>query len=686
MASDQLLSAEGRRKISPRLQVILDGDAEVNFQRARSCSALRVTSPSVRDRVAKKRRLALGTFPDLKKFAPPKEGKLEAIAKEPEVNVFLRLTSDPDPVKDKDLLDKITMKGSLAYAHVSLSEVDKLAKHRCVSHVEMPEAVKPPSPQIVLSDDIEDAIKRDDRKIEAQDVEHHNGKDVLIGVIDVQGFDFSHPDFQDENGTRFHRIWDQGAEGARPHPTQKSHFDYGSEFRKEHLEAAIRNAGTLGIPAYEIEKQSQVVPGSHGTHVASIAAGNHGICRAAKIAAVLISLPEEDYDRRRSFCDSSRIAHAVEYLFALKEELGCKAVSINISLGTNGHAHDGSSAVNRWIDSELTLPGRSVCIAAGNAGQEAPKYENDIGFIMGRIHTGGSIPAANLTKDITLQVVGNTIQDVSENELEIWYSSQDRFEVSLRPPDYSGWIGPIKPGKYKENYQLDDGTFVSIYNDLYHPANGSNYIAVYLSPYFGSIIKGVKPGVWTVRLQGAEVRDGRFHGWIERDDPDPLIKDGPVELWSFPSFFTPESNVDESSVSSLSCGHNVISVANLDKGADIINPSSSEGPTRDGRPKPDVAAPGTKIAAACGFDDEREWIGMSGTSMASPFVAGVVGLMLSVDSTLTAAQIGGIIRCTASPLPGADFNWRKDAGYGEIIPTKCVSEAALANKTEEVIP
>ncbi len=41
---------------------------------------------------------------------------------------------------------------------------------------------------------------------------------------------------------------------------------------------------------------------------------------------------------------------------------------------------------------------------------------------------------------------------------------------------------------------------------------------------------------------------------------------------------------------------------------------------------------------------------MTGTSMASPHVAGVAALMLSINPNLTAAQIGGIIRRTSSPL------------------------------------
>jgi|SoiMethySBSTD1v2_1073268.scaffolds.fasta_scaffold08484_14 hypothetical protein len=40
---------------------------------------------------------------------------------------------------------------------------------------------------------------------------------------------------------------------------------------------------------------------SHGTHVASIEAGNRGICRKALLAGVLISLPDDDNDRWKSF-------------------------------------------------------------------------------------------------------------------------------------------------------------------------------------------------------------------------------------------------------------------------------------------------------------------------------------------------------------------------------------------------
>jgi subtilisin family serine protease len=364
--------------------------------------------------------------------------------------------------------------------------------------------------------------------------------------------------------------------------------------------------------------------GSHGTHVASIAGGNRGVCRNAFLTGVLIDLPKLDLDRRKSFYDSTRLAHAVEYILGVAEALKNKhkldvlPVSINISLGTNGHAHDGSSAICRWLEHLLATAGRSVVVASGNAGQEGPEHSDDIGFIMGRIHTSGRIAAKGLVNDIDWVVVGNGAIDVSENELEIWYSASDRFAVSVKPPG-ADWIGPVQPGQFIENRQLADRSFLSVYNEIYHPANGANYIGVYLSPFLSTTqVIGVSPGLWRIRLHGVDVRDGRYHGWIERDDP---VEIGPVDqatAWRFPSFFKESSNVDDSSVSSLGCGEQVLSVANLDEVRQQINISSSQGPTRDGRLKPDIAAPGTDIVAALGFnfDDDAEWIGMTGTSMA----------------------------------------------------------------------
>lgn len=673
MAKKRDLVGAGRSKLQPKLQMIANGSSEVNAVRAEQCAGLRVTSRKLLNEVEVRRTASdiAATKREVKRL--PATGKLSAIAAGVETNVFVQLNEGFEA--GSKLRGERARKGNVVSAQVSLSHLPRLAQDPRTAYIEMGEALKKPRPKVTEGTVATPGMSA--RKF-GKESQHKFGEDVLIGIIDVEGFDFSHPDFLDANGkTRFVAIWDQGGD-ARPSPGGVQ-FGYGAEFKKEHLDAAIKAAPGLGVPAHEIEKQSQMAEGSHGTHVASTAAGNRGVCRKSPIAGALISLPEADEDRRKAFYDSTRIADAIDYLVALAEKMK-KRLSINISLGTNGHAHDGSGAIGRWIDAVLSTPGRAVTVAAGNAGQERGETPDDIGWVMGRIHTSGKIPAASLTADIEWVVVGNGVVDISENELELWFSPQDRFAVSLRMPS-GRWIGPVEPREFIENRRLDDGSFLSIYNELYHPANGANYMGIYLSPNLRSNpVVGVSAGTWVVRLHGREIRDGRYDGWIERDDPRPIGNLGPKKVWAFPSFFAERSMVDNSTVSSLGCGHNVLTVANLDVKANRINISSSQGPTRDGRFKPDVAAPGTDIAAAKAFStDGEQWIGMTGTSMASPYVAGVAGLMLAVEPKLTAAQIEGIIRSTAKPLPGGGFTWVNDAAFGVIDPEACLEQAALVN-------
>lgn len=678
-------------KVQPKLRVISNGDEKVNAIRAEQCGAVVVEDKKILKDIPTMLSQEAAPISSDDLARSDRRGSIGSLASGIKTNVFVQ--TNESFVDTNKMPGKITdQRMNLMTAEVTFDEVRQLADQPEVLYIEAGSNLKAPTPEISPAKVKEPNITRwsyGSSTKHGKGIREDKGIYLLVGIIDVNGFDFSHKDFLDEEDkTRFVRIWDQGGD-TRPNPSERSggQYDYGSEITKKDMDLAIENASNFGLPAYELEPQAQMNESSHGTHVASIAAGNHGICSKAMIAGVNLSLPQEDYERRRSFYDSTRIVHAVDYLINLAEELSNELseelgkqiqvpIVINVSLGTNGHAHDGSSPLSRWIDSSLSVPGRALCVAAGNAGQEVAEFEGDVGFVMGRIHTSGEVSARGLNNDIEWLVVGNGIADISENELEIWYSSQDRFEISVRPPGMD-WIGSVKPRQFIENQQLPDKSMISVYNEMYHTANGSNYISVYLSPFFSDTgIVGVPAGRWTIRLHGLEIRDGNYHGWIERDDPRKLGRVGEKDAWRFPSFFSENSMVDNSSVSTLACGYRIISVANLDEVNESINITSSQGPTRDGRSKPDVAAPGTDIIAAKGFaQDENEWVKMTGTSMASPFVAGVVGLMLATQPKLTAAQIEGIIQCSSQPLPGADFTWRDSAGFGRIDPEKCLEEA-----------
>ena len=671
---------DGGRKCDAKLRVIANGDTEVNVVRAERCDALAVArtyrigqrgySMEQVDAVEAARRVSADPLGRYAKSAPvPARGKIKTVTSDIFANVFI-LKHRAEPLPKALQVEETARMGTLSTAKVPLSKLKKLTADPLVRQVALGQGLRNPDPVISTGKAMHPGAKL--RAVKHVQM-HKNGRGVLVGIIDVQGFDFAHPDFVVKKKTRFEAIWDMGADADGTSPQ-----DYGRVISRAQMNKAL--AANVGAPATQLEPQSEMDFGSHGTHVASIAAGNVGVAREATIAGVLISLGSKDQDRRRSFYDSTRIAHAVDWLMQLGDRLGMP-VSINISLGTNGHAHDSSAPVNRWIDAWLATPGRGVCVAAGNAGQEKAETPDDVGFVMGRIHTGGKIPAAGLDVDIDWTVAGGDGHDYSENELEIWFSAQDKIGVSVRDPAGRTY-GPIEPLEFIENQRLVDGTFISIYNDVYHAANGANYIGIFLSPNFKAQPPiGIAAGQWTVRLHGRDIRDGRFDGWIERDDPAPLPAEPETpRRWRFPSFFSERSNVDCSSISTLACGHRVVAVANLDKARESINVTSSQGPTREGGSKPDIAAPGTDIVAANGFSSPADaWVAMTGTSMASPYVCGTVALMLATRPDLTAAQIIGIIQRSATPLVGKSFAWVNDAGFGQIDPSGCVLEAQRVN-------
>ena len=301
---------------------------------------------------------------------------------------------------------------------------------------------------------------------------HGRGEGVLIGIIDVGGFDFAHrisPAGWERRGSS--RSGTRVATSAR----RRQGFDYGSEFTQAQLNAAIEAAKQARPAAGDvIERQSQLQPGSHGTHVASIAAGNSGVCPKAE--------DRGGADRRAAARRPDRAAahdlqrhqphHPRGRVPARDRASRRSRSSINISLGTNGGAHDGSSGVSRWLDAYLAAPGRAICVAAGNAGQEKAQSRGRPRLDHGADPHSGQIPARGLEVELEWTVVGDGIEDVSENELEIWYGAQDRFIVSLKPPGASEWI-EVKPREYVENRRLPSGMTVSIYNELYHPTNGA---------------------------------------------------------------------------------------------------------------------------------------------------------------------------------------------------------------------
>ncbi|RHY98784.1 hypothetical protein DYB35_011096, partial [Aphanomyces astaci] len=90
---------------------------------------------------------------------------------------------------------------------------------------------------------------------------------------------------------------------------------------------------------------------------------------------------------------------------------------------------------------------------------------------------------------------------------------------------------------------------------------------------------------------------------------------------------------------------NVIAVGNVGTD-DKLFTQSSRGPTADGRIKPDVSAPGNRVRSAWHTGNSAYQI-MTGTSMASPHVAGAIALYLSANKGAKYDQVYKAFTTTA---------------------------------------
>ncbi len=102
-----------------------------------------------------------------------------------------------------------------------------------------------------------------------------------------------------------------------------------------------------------------------------------------------------------------------------------------------------------------------------------------------------------------------------------------------------------------------------------------------------------------------------------------------------------------------------VSVINLAKDRQR-SPSSNY--NRPGSSFKSISAPGTSI-----YSTKKSGLGfLSGTSMASPIVAGVFSLAFAEKPELTASEARAIAYCTAYDVKASGTGWDEQTGYGEI--------------------
>jgi subtilisin family serine protease len=112
----------------------------------------------------------------------------------------------------------------------------------------------------------------------------------------------------------------------------------------------------------------------------------------------------------------------------------------------------------------------------------------------------------------------------------------------------------------------------------------------------------------------------------------------------------------------------VITVGASDK-SDALASFSSRGPTTDNRIKPDIVAPGVSIYAASAGTACSD-TSMSGTSMATPHIAGVVALMLDANGSATPLQVKNCMGAAAIDKGNTNkdclWGWGRVDAYGAV--------------------
>jgi subtilisin family serine protease len=132
----------------------------------------------------------------------------------------------------------------------------------------------------------------------------------------------------------------------------------------------------------------------------------------------------------------------------------------------------------------------------------------------------------------------------------------------------------------------------------------------------------------------------------------------------------------------------------------VIAPFSSRGPTSDGRIKPDVVAPGVQVSVPVPGTTGL-YTTVSGTSLATPFIAGLCALLLEAHPAWSPAEVMAAIRRSSrdigDPGPDTTYGWGIPDGLsaidafqtavgGESEPGRAASENGAGLRTVTLLP
>jgi len=496
-----------------------------------------------------------------------------------------------------------------------------------------------------------------------------SGRGVILGIVD-SGIDFTHPDFQNADGTtRIISIWDQKSTKIAP----PAGFSSGYEWTANQI-----NTRQCSHQDFE----------AHGTHVLGIAAGNGSNLFDAPYRGIA---PETDLMVVATSGISTDILDGINYFMKKANNLN-RPIVVNLSLGSHEGPHDGTSLFDQGLE-QLVGPGKIIVGSAGNEGNQFVHIQ--------RRMANDSVFTCFATPDDGL---------AEYNFIDLWGKVGANLNVALLATDRSGKIHFYKASSKKEVMQKyfiagrdTVAKFIWIGYEINRENNAPHYrFTFYLNPQNSDYY-------WYIRVAGT----GEFDAWTENNPSGVHFK--PTAPSPFPYarylYLGGDNNKSISEIggtakSIITVGayttknkwtnyqHFTYQMEPLTADGQIA-PFSSIGPTRDGRLKPEVCAPGFVITSALSASANpsviakerimylpqapafsQGYINFEGTSMAAPHVAGTVALMLEANPTLTPAEAKLLLQRNAREDQFTAATPNDRWGFGKIDSYYSVKNAA----------